>query len=310
MIAAEMYGIRPWDRVYQGVSIADGFSAEEIEAFVAGKGEEELNQFYLEAQEAAQKNIDQQALENLQQEEIDLAVTFSDQAALAIENARLRGRVEENAALAERSRLARELHDSVTQSLYSVTLYAEAAARLLTAGKGAEAASHLRELRDTALEALREMRLLIFQLRLPALEKSGLAGALQARMDAVESRLGIHAEMRLEGLDLASRVPFSVQQELYYVAHEALNNVLRHARAAHVIVGLKFEEAVVSLQIEDDGIGFTPQTAVQGGGLGLDGMLERAKRVGGELTMESQSGSGTRIAIRVPLIMPQVEAER
>ena len=106
------------------------------------------------------------------QEEIQLAMSVADQAALAIENARLRGQAEQAAAFAERSRLARELHDSVTQSLYSITLYSEAVARMLTAGAGSEAVEHLRELRATAQEALREMRLLIFQLSPPALDKA------------------------------------------------------------------------------------------------------------------------------------------
>ncbi len=98
----------------------------------------------------------------------------------------------------ERSRLARELHDLVTQLLYSVTLYAEAAAELLRSGETETAAGHLRELRDTAQEALREMRLLIFELHRPALGKGGLAAALQARLDAVETRGGMHAELKLK----------------------------------------------------------------------------------------------------------------
>ena len=121
-------------------------------------------------------------------EEISLLSSIGRQIAVAAENAHLYEQAEQSAAIAERHRISRELHDSVTQSLYSVTMYAEAAARLLNIGDTDLATEHVRELRDTAQEALREMRLLIFELRPPLLAKIGLAAALQARLDSVEMR--------------------------------------------------------------------------------------------------------------------------
>jgi PAS domain S-box-containing protein len=234
------------------------------------------------------------------EEDIDLAATFADQAALAIENARLRAQAESSAVAAERGRLARELHDSVTQSLYSVALYAEAAARLLIDGKNEEAAGHLREVRDTAQEALREMRLLIFQLRPPSLERGGLAGAIQARLEAVEVRGGTQAELGVEGEESADRLPWTTQEELYHIAQEALNNVLRHAKAKSVRVRLQFSESLTRLEIRDDGGGFVLEKARESGGLGLAGMRERTQRVGGRLQIESLPGKGTIVTVEVP----------
>ncbi len=230
-------------------------------------------------------------------DEIALAMSVANQTALAIETARLRDQAEQAAAIAERSRLARELHDSVTQSLYSVTLYAEAAARLLRAGQQMGAVEHLAELRDTAQQALREMRLLIFELRPPALEKSGLAAALQVRLDAVETRGGMQADLQVEGEE---RLPRSVQGELYHLALEALNNALKHARAQHVQVQLRFSDMGTFLEICDDGVGFEPAIARLGGGFGLPGMKERAQRIGGKLQIESTPGKGTQVSIQVP----------
>ncbi len=237
------------------------------------------------------------------EEEVELAQSVADQAALAIESARLREQAEQAAALAERSRLARELHDSVTQSLYSVTMYTEAAARLLTSEQQATAAECLRDARDTAQEALREMRLLIFELRPLALEQSGLAGALQARLDAVEKRGGVQAELRVEGVEGmadAEWLPLAVQQELYHVAREALNNSLKHAKAQHLQVCLQLKGAVVRLEISDDGVGFDPTTAGERGGLGLRGMRERVQRISGQLQIESAPDHGTRLTVEVP----------
>jgi PAS domain S-box-containing protein len=231
------------------------------------------------------------------QEEIQLATSVADQAALAIENARLRGQAEQAAAFAERSRLARELHDSVTQSLYSITLYSEAVARMLTTGAGSEAVEHLRELRATAQEALREMRLLIFQLSPPALDKGGLAGALQMRLDAVEARGGLNVGFEVQG---SERLTPLVRQELYQIAQEALNNALKHARAQKVRVILDFQENVTRLEVSDDGSGFDPEQANRSGGLGLRGMRERAQAIGGTLTVESSPGKGTMVRLTVP----------
>jgi signal transduction histidine kinase len=184
----------------------------------------------------------------------------------------------------------------VTQSLYSITLYAEAAARLLAMGKSTEAADHLRELRDTSQEALREMRLLIFELRPLALEKSGLIAALQARLDAVEVRGGMQAELQVEGQEQLSHV---VQEELYHITQEALNNVLKHAKARHVKVHVQFSEAGMSLEVCDDGVGFDPTLAYTQGGLGLRGMAERAQKIGAVLNIESAPGQGTQVCIQV-----------
>ncbi len=224
-------------------------------------------------------------------------MSVAGQAALAIENARLRSQAEQAAAFAERSRLARELHDSVTQSLYSITLYSEAVARMLASGAGSEAVEHLRELRATAQEALREMRLLIFQLSPPALDKGGLSGALQIRLDAVESRGGMKADLQVEGTE---NIEPRARQELYQVAQEALNNALKHARAQSVHVRLSFRDGGTSLEVVDDGCGFEPEKADKSGGLGLRGMRERVQQIGGSLSVESAPSAGTAIRVIVP----------
>ena len=230
-------------------------------------------------------------------DEVQLATSLADQASLAVENARLHEEAEAAAAMAERNRLARELHDSVTQSLYSVTLYAEAATRLLAAGQAPEAAVHLRDLGTTAREALREMRLLIFELNPPALDKGNLSDAIQIRLDAVESRGGVAVSYHVEGTEKLTPL---LRRELYQITQEALNNTLKHAQARAVKVRLLFGERETVLEISDDGTGFDPELARRGGGLGLRGMGERVQKCGGSLAIESQPGRGTQVRVCVP----------
>lgn len=241
-------------------------------------------------------------------EELSLLAAIGQQVGVAVENARLYEQAQQSAAYAERSRLARELHDSVTQSLYSLTLYAEAAARMMQDGEHAQAADALREMRDTAQEALREMRLLVFQLRSPALEKSGLAAALQARLDSVETRGGIRARLLVEGVLNAEQLPLPIQEELYHIAQEALNNALKHAHPQQVQVYLRLSQDAVKLEISDDGSGFALASAQESGGLGLPGMRERAERIGADLDIESAPGQGTKVTVRVPLSLKTEEA--
>ncbi len=233
------------------------------------------------------------------EEEVRLASTVANQAALAIESARLREQAQQAAAVAERTRLARELHDSVTQSLYSVTLYAEAAARLLTNGQEVQASDYLREVRDTALEALREMRLLIFELRPPALQEVGLVGALQARLQAVEERAGIHVALDVSGSPEAAGFSIAVQTELYYLLKEALNNALKHARARQVWVDLCFDAPEPYFEVRDDGVGFEPVEAEAGGGLGMEGMRERSQRIHAQLEIRSRPLAGSTVRVQL-----------
>jgi len=232
-------------------------------------------------------------------EELSLLAAIGQEVSMAVENARLYDRAQQMAAMEERNRLAQELHDSVTQSLYSLTLYAEAAARLLEAGNSRKAVRELRELGDTAREALQEMRLLIFELKPLDLEKAGLAEAIRSRLDAVESRVGLKADLSVVGEVATIQNP--LQLELYHVAREALNNVLKHAGARRVSVVLTLGPEQAALEVSDDGRGFAPQSGRSSGGLGLAGMAERARRVGGELTVQSRPGGGTRIGFRAPL---------
>ena len=224
-----------------------------------------------------------------------LAMAFAQQAGTAIENARLHEATRVKAVLEERQRLARELHDSVTQGLYSVLLWTEAANRQLGAGAVETAREHLRDVRAATREALSEMRLLVFELRQPVLEAHGLSAALRARLATVEARSGLTADVRL---DESILLPGRVEQDLYRIAQEALNNILRHARARRVAVTLEARGDRVRLDVADDGAGFDP--AQPSGGLGLKGMRERAESHGGTLTIESAPGAGTRVRVEVP----------
>jgi PAS domain S-box-containing protein len=233
-------------------------------------------------------------------EEMSLLSSIGKQIAIAVENARLYEQAEQSAAIAERHRLSRELHDSVTQSLYSVTMYAEAAARLLAAGDTATATDHLHELRDTSQEALREMRLLIFELRPPVLAKVGLAAALAARLDSVEMRGGIKTELHIDGEQNREQLSHGAEEELYHIAQEALNNVLKHSNAQHVWISLCFSPFETILTIRDDGIGFPPGAEGKGG-MGLRSLRERADKIGATLQIETLPGAGTEIRVAVLL---------
>jgi signal transduction histidine kinase len=229
-------------------------------------------------------------------EELSLLAAIGHQIGVAVENAQLYEQAQQLAVVKERNRLARDLHDSVTQALYGVMLYAEAAARQLSSGEVGMTSEHLREIRGTAQEALREMRLLIFELHPPMLKRDGLVAALQARLEAVEGRVGLKTEFR-GGEN--GRLSLKVEEGLYRIAQEALNNALKHAHASSVTVCLHQDKQAVTLEITDDGTGFDPIAARERGGFGLRGMEERASRLGGKLTVQSSLGKGTRVKVEV-----------
>jgi signal transduction histidine kinase len=208
----------------------------------------------------------------------------------------------EKAITAERSRLARELHDSVTQSLHSSTLLAEAGQRLASSGDIERARGYLIRLGEISQQALKEMRLLVYELRPLALSGVGLVGALQQRLDAVERRSGVEVQLSIEE---ELELPASIEEELFRIAMEALNNALKHANPTTVTVALRKEEKrempCIELSIMDDGIGFDPATKDGEGGLGLVSMKERIEKLGGELTILSAPGEGTQVKACVNL---------
>jgi GAF domain-containing protein/ligand-binding sensor domain-containing protein len=232
--------------------------------------------------------------------DLHLLNLFAQQAAIAIENARLYEQAQQLAVVEERQRLARDLHDSVTQALYGMTLYSEAAAGQLSLGHTERVAEHLQMLQETAHEALAEMRLLVYELRPPVLEEEGLVAALQARLQAVEGRAGLSTEFKAEG---EYPLPPAIEEGLYRIAQEALNNALKHANARSVRVHLAHHpsEGIVSLGVVDDGVGFDPATARARGGVGLSAMEERAEEMGGRLSVGSASGRGTKVLVEVSL---------
>ena len=199
----------------------------------------------------------------------------------------------------ERQRLARDLHDSVTQALYGMTLYSEAAAEELSLGQFDLVAEYLRDLQDTAREALAEMRLLIYELRPSVLAEEGLVAALQARLLSVEGRAGLKTHLKVEVEDV---LPPEVEEGLYRLAREALNNALRHAQASNITVVLRYASPEeVALEVVDDGIGFDLTSVREKGGLGLPAMEERVARLGGRLTVGRGPRGGTRVLVEVPV---------
>jgi signal transduction histidine kinase len=237
-------------------------------------------------------------------EEIGLAVAFGIQVSLAIENARLHQRVREAAVMEERARLARELHDSVTQSLYSLTLLAEGWRRLARTGRLEDTDDPLTELGEIAQQALKEMRLMVHELRPPALEQEGLLGALHQRLGAVEQRAGVEARLVAEDV---FELPAAVEEGLYRITVEALNNALKHAAATSVTVYLRLADGRIELEVADNGRGFDAQGVDASWGIGLDSMRQRAEKLGGTLSIRSAPGEGTRVRVDVPHPGPAVQ---
>jgi PAS domain S-box-containing protein len=227
------------------------------------------------------------------EEEIGLAATFGDQVALAIENARLRAHFEREAVQAERSRIARDLHDSVTQTLFSASMIGEVLPSLW-ARDADEGRRRLEEIRQLTRGALAEMRTLLLELRPQTLDEVPLIDLIQQLVEAARgrARLPIEAQLYCE-----EDPPAEVKEAVFRIAQESLNNVARHARAGEAALelhcGIRSTKGTL-LSVHDDGIGFDT-AAVGPDHLGLSIMRERAEAIGAELKVESEPGKGTRI---------------
>lgn len=227
----------------------------------------------------------------------ELLRRFAEHAAGAIGQALFHTHKERLAALEERQSLARDLHDSVAQSLYGATMYAEAASRRLDAADAEAARDLIVKLRQVCVGALREMRLLLFQMRPPS-GGEGLEERIRARLAAVEERAATSAELHVEGL---RKLPPELESALLAICTEALNNSLRHADATRVEIRIRQQRERLTLEVVDDGRGFDPEAERDAGGMGLTGMAERAARLGGRLSVCSEPGGGTRIEVEVPI---------
>ena len=223
----------------------------------------------------------------------ELIEVLASHAAIAMTNAALIERSRELSIVAERNRLALELHDAVSQKLFSLVLTAEAAGTQLERDPEA-ARAHVDRLRELAREALDELRSLILELRPPDLERDGLAGALRKHVDLLRRLHGVPIELEADEDGAARRR----DRELLRVAQEALQNAMRHAQAREVRVRLARRDGRVLLEVADDGSGFDPGAPdVRSRRLGLTSMEERARRLGGRLEIRSAPGQGTTVRL-------------
>lgn len=227
--------------------------------------------------------------------------TLADLIAVAIQNARLYQQAQELAAFEERNRLARELHDSVSQALYGIALGARTARTLLERDP-----SRLSEPLDYVLSlaeaGLTEMRALIFDLRPDSLEEEGLIAALGKQIASIKARHGI--QMSVEVCE-EPQLPLEIKEGLYWIAREALHNTVKHAQASHVVLHMSCDAHEILLEIQDNGLGFDASGAFPGH-LGLHSMRDRATRLNGLLEIDSSPGQGTRIRVHVPRVTKTV----
>jgi signal transduction histidine kinase len=222
---------------------------------------------------------------------------FADQAALALHNAHLHQRNRQLAVEQERQRLARDLHDSVTQSLYSIRLAAQASLRLLHQdidGRIREAIEHIQVLSQTALI---EMRIRIYDLNPTNQTAEGLIRALAHYCDVLRDQYSLTIDFIV-----GPEPSLSIYQReiLYGIAKEALWNVVKHARATPVGVELRRKKNQLALSIIDNGVGFDP-LFIRAEAIGLRSMEERAKLLGGNFELQSQPGQGTRLIVRITI---------
>jgi signal transduction histidine kinase len=250
-------------------------------------GDEVVGAFYLTDKEgdAEFTAADQELIEML-----------APHAALAMENARLSERSRELSIVEERNRLARDLHDSLVQKLFGVVLAAKSASTLLERDAG-DARAQVDRLGELAQDAIAELRSLVFQLRPVDIETEGLGEALRKHVDVLRR---VHQTTLTLELSGTPRLRPGVDDEVFRIAQEALHNSLRHARAGRISVSLEENGDGLGLSVSDDGVGFDPtEPALRARRLGLTSMEERARELGGRLSIESAPGAGTTVRLEV-----------
>jgi len=233
--------------------------------------------------------------------ELAFYTALADQAAVVVTNARLNAQARQSAAASERARLARELHDSVSQGLFSMTMHARAAqVSMAQAGVDEDGALGLSiaELAALTRGALAEMRALLFELRPAALAEEGLVAALRKQAAALTARERLM--ITVDGPEQRLALGGGVEEHLYRIASEALRNAINHAGAERVNLSLVDDADRLRMEVHDDGAGFDPQAA-HPGHLGLSTMAERAAMIGGELAVASTPGNGTTVVVSVPI---------
>ena len=225
-------------------------------------------------------------------QQADLALAFANQVAVAMENARLYEQAESTAVTAERQRLARDLHDAVTQTLFSASLIAEVLPRLWERNQE-EGRRRLAELRELTRGALAEMRTLLLELRPTALTEASLGDLLRQLAEAITGRARVPITLTVEG---QRSLPPDVQVAFYRIAQEALNNIAKHSGASRAAVSLSCQPEKVELRISDDGCGFVV-ARISSDHLGLGIMRERADAIGAALDIKSEPGHGTQVVV-------------
>lgn len=242
--------------------------------------------------------VDHEAPDHFNETDARLVLAFANQVAVAIENARLYEQARSLASLQERQKLARDLHDSVSQALYGIALGARTA-RVLVEREQASKDSMIESLDyvlSLAEAGLAEMRALIFELRPESLEQEGLAAALTKQAAATRARYHINVE-----LDLCDepQIPLRKKEALYRVAQEGLHNVVKHAQATNIRLIMSCDHDYISVEVHDDGLGFDPGQSFPGH-LGLQSMRERIERHAGSFTIKSAPGEGTTLIASLP----------
>ncbi|MBE2233652.1 MAG: GAF domain-containing protein [Anaerolinea sp.] len=222
--------------------------------------------------------------------QLALFQSIADQLGVAVENARLFAKSEQAAVAAERNRLARDLHDAVTQTLFSSSIIAEVLPKIWERNPD-EGRRRLEELRQLTRGALSEMRTLLVELRPAALADTDLGDLLEHQVNAFIARTRLQVGFER---NVTHNPPVEIKEAFYRIAQEAFNNIARHAEAAQVRVRLDGGPGKMALTIQDDGSGFDAQT-LEHEGLGLGIMRERARSIGARLEIASQPGSGTRL---------------
>lgn len=234
--------------------------------------------------------------------EIALLSTIADQAAVAVENARLVAATADRAAFEERTRLAQDLHDSVTQTVFSLGMFARAA-QAQHEQQAPKLGATLDRVATLAQEALVEMRALLFELRPTSLSEEGLAGALGKLVEAVQTRTNMSIGYRA---DEVIRLAPEVELAVFRIVQEALGNAAKHARASEVMVELAMSASGLCVSVVDNGCGFDPSAPVipsadgARGGQGMRSMRERVAAAGLQLLVESAPGAGTHVRVQHP----------